>query len=185
VTLLYEHPSSLEHDTGAHPENAGRIRRIAQRLAEQPVAGLERVEPPRATREQLERVHDPEHVARIEALCAAGGGMIDLDTYASRGSWDAALRAAGAAADGAARLLAGEAESAFCLMRPPGHHAERAGAMGFCLLNNVAVGAAEALARGAERVFVLDWDVHHGNGTEEIFKASAEVEALGEELVAA
>ena len=175
VTLLYTHPSSYEHETGSHPENAGRIRAIEAALAETPVSGLRAVEPPRATREQLARAHDPEHLDAIEAFCAAGGGMIDLDTVASTGSWEAALRAAGAACDAVDRLLAGEERAAFCALRPPGHHAETGKAMGFCLVNQVAIAAEHARARGVERVLIFDWDVHHGNGTEEIFKESEHV----------
>jgi len=175
VTLLYTHPSSYAHETGAHPENAGRIRAIEAALDEASLSGLESVEPPRATHEQLARAHDPEHLAKIEAFCAGGGGMIDLDTVASAGSWEAALRASGAACDAVERLLAGEDDSAFCALRPPGHHAETDKAMGFCLVNQVAIAAEHARTLGAERVLVFDWDVHHGNGTEEIFKASSEV----------
>jgi acetoin utilization deacetylase AcuC-like enzyme len=175
VTLLYTHPSSYAHDTGGHPENAGRIRAIEAALDEASLPGLRAVEPPRATHEQLARVHDPEHLAGIEAFCATGGGMIDLDTVASEGSWEAALRATGAACDAAERLLAGDDASAFCALRPPGHHAETDKAMGFCLVNQIAVAAEHARTRGAERVLVFDWDVHHGNGTEQIFKASSEV----------
>jgi len=176
LTLFYSHPSSLEHETGGHPENAGRIRAIDAALDAAGWPGLERREPPRATREQLERVHTGAHVDAIEEFCASGGGMIDMDTIASEGSWEAALRGAGAGAEAAERLLAGESRAAFCGLRPPGHHAERDRAMGFCLFNNVAVAAEHAIAAaGAERVLILDWDVHHGNGTEEIFKASDRV----------
>ncbi|MDQ2676031.1 MAG: histone deacetylase [Actinomycetota bacterium] len=175
VTLLYTHPSSYEHETGTHPENAGRIRAIEKAIEEASPPGLEPTEAPRATREQLARAHEEAHLDAVESFCAAGGGMIDLDTVASRGSWEAAARAAGAACDAAERLLAGEDTTAFCALRPPGHHAEPAKAMGFCLLNQVAVAAEHARAHGAERVLIFDWDVHHGNGTEEIFKGSPDV----------
>jgi acetoin utilization deacetylase AcuC-like enzyme len=133
------------------------------------------VEAPAAEREQLLRVHEVDHVDRIERLAADGGGMIDLDTVASSGSWEAALHSAGGAIHATERLLS-DGGFAFCGLRPPGHHAERERAMGFCLFNNVAVAAAHAIDRcGVERVLVLDWDVHHGNGTEAIFYGSAEV----------
>ena len=133
-------------------------------------------EAPRATREQLAAVHDPGHVDRIEALCERGGGAIDLDTVASEGSWEAALRAAGGACAAIDSMAAGDASAAFCGLRPPGHHAEENRAMGFCLFNNVAVAAAHARRSGvADRVLILDWDVHHGNGTEEIFRADPDV----------
>ena len=174
--LYVQHPSSLEHDTGSHPENAGRLRAIEAALEAAGWPGLERVEAPAASREQLHRVHAPEHVDAIEAFCARGGGMIDMDTRAGERSFEAALHAAGGAAWAAERLLAGEERFAVCALRPPGHHAERDRAMGFCLFNNVAVAAAHALeACGADRVLVLDWDVHHGNGTEAIFAASRDV----------
>ena len=174
--LYLSHPLSLEHETGGHPENKRRLAAIESRLESLDWLGLDRDEAPEATREQLERVHTPEHVSAIEQFCERGGGMIDLDTVASPRSFDAALRSAGGAASAAERLLAGEAGFAFCGLRPPGHHAERATAMGFCLFNSVAVAAAHAVAEcGAERVLVFDWDVHHGNGTQDIFYESGEV----------
>ena len=176
MTLYYSHPSSLEHLTGAHPENPGRIEALESALAAAGWPGLERRQAPRAERDQIARAHEPAHIDAIEAFCAAGGGMIDMDTVASEGSWEAALRSAGGACDATDRLLSQEADAAFCGLRPPGHHAERDRAMGFCLFNNVAVAAAHGLATaGAERVLILDWDVHHGNGTEAIFKASDQV----------
>jgi acetoin utilization deacetylase AcuC-like enzyme len=176
MTIYLTHPSSLEHDTGPHPENAGRLRAIEAALREAGGIRLERAEAPAATAEQLERVHSRSHVQAIEALSERGGGMVDMDTVASAGSWNAALHAAGGAAWAAEALLGGAADAAFCALRPPGHHAERERAMGFCLFNNVAVAAAHALAAcGAKRVLVLDWDVHHGNGTEAIFARSADV----------
>ncbi len=175
MTLLYKHPASYGHDTGAHPENAGRIRAIEAAIEAASLPGVAEIEAPRASLEQLSRAHDPEHLTAIAGFCEAGGGMIDLDTIASEGSWEAALRAAGAACDAVDRLLAGEDSAAFCALRPPGHHAERSKSMGFCLVNHIAVAAEHARSRGVDRVLVFDWDVHHGNGTEEIFKASASV----------
>jgi acetoin utilization deacetylase AcuC-like enzyme len=173
--LYVRHPSSYEHDTGGHPENARRLSAIEEALSGRDWLGLELVEAPRAQREALLRVHSAAHIDSIEALSARGGGMIDLDTVASAGSWEAALHAAGGAMHAAERLIA-EGGFAFCGLRPPGHHAERDRAMGFCLFNNVAVAVADALENVAtERVLVLDWDVHHGNGTEAIFYDSAEV----------
>jgi len=176
VGLYFSHASSLDHDTGAHPENASRLRAIEAALDEAGWPGLERVEAPAATREQLARVHNPEHIDAIERFAASGGGMLDVDTIGSEGSFEAALHAAGGPVNAAERLLAGEDRFAFCALRPPGHHAEAARAMGFCLFNNIAVASAHAIeAAGAKRVLVLDWDVHHGNGTEAIFARSDEV----------
>jgi acetoin utilization deacetylase AcuC-like enzyme len=177
VDLHYlRHQSCLQHDTGGHPESARRLLAIERALSERDWLGMEPVEAPAAAREQLLRVHDPALIDSIEALSAKGGGMIDMDTIASAGSWEAALHAAGAAVWAVDRLLGDGGGAAFCGTRPPGHHAERATAMGFCLFNNAAVAAAHARAEhGAERVLVLDWDVHHGNGTEEIFYGSPDV----------
>jgi acetoin utilization deacetylase AcuC-like enzyme len=144
-------------------------------MSERDWLGMELVEAPAATREQLERVHTAAHLDLIQELSQRGGGPIDLDTVASAGSWNAALHAAGGAVAAAERLLS-VGGFAFCGLRPPCHHAEADRAMGFCLCNNVAVGAAHAIAElGVERVLVLDWDVHHGNGTEAIFYDSPQV----------
>jgi acetoin utilization deacetylase AcuC-like enzyme len=168
--LYLSHPSSLLHDTGPHPENAGRIRVVESTLEAAGWPALDRAEPPAAERAWLERVHEPALIDKVERTCAAGGGAIDLDTVVVAASWEAALRAAGAAAEASRALLAGEHGFAFCGLRPPGHHAESNRSMGFCLFNNAAVGTAHGLAEcGAERVLILDWDVHHGNGTAEIF----------------
>ena len=176
MILYYSHPSSYRHDTGAHPENAGRLRAIEAALDENAWEGIERVEAPAATREQIARVHTEAHIDAIESLSARGGGMIDLDTVASADSYEAALHAAGGAAAAAERMLSGDARASFAALRPPGHHAERDTAMGFCLFNNAAVAARHAIdACGAERVLILDWDVHHGNGTEAIFAAAPDV----------
>ncbi len=176
MTLYVSHPSSHLHETGGHPENAGRLVAIEAALERAQSLELERLEAPAATREQLIRVHDAQHVEAIQAFCNSGGGMVDMDTVASPDSFEAASRAAGGAVAAAERLLAGEARAAFCGLRPPGHHAERQRAMGFCLFNSAAVAAQHAIdACGAQRVLILDWDVHHGNGTEAIFAASSEV----------
>jgi acetoin utilization deacetylase AcuC-like enzyme len=176
VGLYLRHPLSFEHDTGAHPENAQRIRAIEAALEADRWHGLEVEEAPTATLEQIGRVHSRAHIDAIEAISARGGGMIDLDTVASARSYDAALRSAGAAVHAVDRLLAEGGGFAFCGLRPPGHHAERARAMGFCFFNNLAIGVAHALeAHGTERAMVVDWDVHHGNGTQEIFYSSPRV----------
>jgi acetoin utilization deacetylase AcuC-like enzyme len=174
--VLFHHPSGLEHDTGSHPERAARVVAVERALAECDWLGYGVRTSPEATRSQLEAVHDPEHVARIEHLCAHGGGMIDMDTIASEGSWPAALHAAGGACALVDALLLGEAPAGAALHRPPGHHATARRAMGFCLFNNIAVAARHALdAHGLQRVMVVDFDVHHGNGTNDIFHEHREV----------
>ena len=138
--------------------------------------GWEREDAPRATRDHLSRVHPLGHVDLIADLCASGGGAIDLDTSAGPGTYEAALRASGGAVALVDALLRDGDPCGVSALRPPGHHAEKARAMGFCFFNNVAVAAAHArTAHGADRVLVFDWDVHHGNGTQEIFYASPHV----------
>jgi acetoin utilization deacetylase AcuC-like enzyme len=178
--LYFSHPACLEHDPWqrlpGHPERPERLRAIEAALAEKEWLGWERREAPAASTADLELVHSHEHVERIRDLCAAGGGAIDADTVAGEASWEAALRSAGAACAMTRSLVSGEASVGFAAGRPPGHHAEPERAMGFCLFDNVAVAASLALAElGLERVFVLDWDVHHGNGTAEIFRRRDDV----------
>jgi acetoin utilization deacetylase AcuC-like enzyme len=174
--VYLSHPASLEHDTGAHPERAARIVAIERELARHDWLGMERLEAPRVATETLTAVHPERYVRGIEELCLGGGGAIDSDTFVVEASYEAALRAAGGAVRLVDLLLAGEAPSGFSALRPPGHHAEPARAMGFCLFDNVAVAAQHALdAHGLERVLVLDWDVHHGNGTNAAFHASPQV----------
>jgi len=173
--LFFSHPACLEHDPGeglpGHPERPERLRAIEAALDARDWLGWERREAPAASEEELRLVHSAAHVERIRELCRSGGGSIDIDTFAGAASWEAALRSAGAACAMTRALLAGEAAAGFAAGRPPGHHAEPERAMGFCLFGNVAVAAALAIAElGVERVFVLDWDVHHGNGTAEIFR---------------
>jgi len=170
AVLLATHPAFLDHDTGpGHPERPARLGAVLDGLTHAGLlGGLTRVEPRPATRDELERVHPAAHLDRLEALCGAGGGHVDADTTCSAGSWDAALLAAGAGVDAVERLERGEADAAFLTVRPPGHHARPAQAMGFCLVNNVAVAAAHLAERG-ERVLVVDYDAHHGNGTQDVF----------------
>ncbi len=175
--VLLRHPSSLEHDTGPHPENARRIVAIERALADRDWLGWDVRLSPAAERASIEAIHPPAHVARIEAICERGGGMIDMDTIVSPGSFRAALHAAGGATAMVDALLGAEgAPAAASLHRPPGHHAEPAQAMGFCLFDNVAIAAQHALdEHGAQRVMIVDWDVHHGNGTNAIFHERADV----------
>ncbi|MDP2710423.1 MAG: histone deacetylase [Solirubrobacteraceae bacterium] len=171
VPVLFRHPSSLRHDTGPHPENANRIAAIQQALSEHEWLGWDVRLSPAATRAQIAAIHPPEHIDRIEALSRSGGGTIDAETIVSPGSFQAMLHAAGGAVALVDALLGSErAGVGASLHRPPGHHAERARAMGFCLCNNIAIGAQHALdVHDARRVLILDWDVHHGNGTNAIF----------------
>ena len=172
--LYFSHPASLAHDTGAgHPERAGRITAIEDELGRRAWLGWERREAPAAAEALITAVHSERHLTQVRAMAAAGGGSLDPDTPVSPGSWTAALHAAGGACAMAEALLAGECAVAFSAARPPGHHAKHDAGMGFCLVNNVAVAARHAIdALGARRVLIIDWDVHHGNGTNDIFRAS-------------
>jgi acetoin utilization deacetylase AcuC-like enzyme len=176
VVLLGRHEEFAAHDTGRwHPERAERLASVFAGLEDSPAAAVTvAFEPRRATRAELEVVHDASYIERIEDHCLSGGGHLDEDTVAAPASFDAALRAAGAGLDAVERLRNGEADSAFLAVRPPGHHALAGRAMGFCLFNNVAV-TAGLLASQGERVMVLDWDAHHGNGTQDIFYGQGEV----------
>jgi acetoin utilization deacetylase AcuC-like enzyme len=172
-TAYLSHPACLRHEmTPGHPESPERARSIeAQLQADGLFDLLQRHEAPRAGRAELERVHAADHVAAVFARAPQAGLVaLDPDTYMGPGTLEAALRAAGAALLATELVLEGRAANAFCNVRPPGHHAERNAAMGFCFFNNVAVGAAHALAQGIERVAILDFDVHHGNGTEDVFR---------------
>jgi len=176
TTLLYTHPACLEHDPGRHhPESAARLRAVLDALADPEFDRLERREAPEATLEDLLRVHPRRHVEHIlSAVPRSGYVGIDADTILSPASGEAALRAAGAVAAAVDAVMAGEVDNVFCAVRPPGHHAEPAQAMGFCLFNNVAVGALRARqAHRLDRVAVVDFDVHHGNGTQAAFETDA------------
>ncbi len=170
MLLLAASPALDHHDVGPHhPERPARVQAALSGID---AAGLRdaviALEPRRATQDELILVHPASYLEALRAFCEAGGGAIDPDTMAGPGSWDTALLAAGAALQVVDALARGDGDVAFVAARPPGHHALAAEPMGFCLLNNVAVAAASLAARG-ERVLVVDWDVHHGNGTQAIF----------------
>lgn len=173
--IWLRHDASLAHDIPGHPERPARIVGLERMAAAEGWFGWDVVEAPEATRAQLGLVHPASHVDSIERLTAGGGGFIDHDTACVPATWPAALRAAGGAVALVDALLSGSAPAGFAALRPPGHHAEADRAMGFCFFANAAIAAAHALRSGVERVLVFDWDVHHGNGTNEIFRFSDEV----------
>ncbi|MGA2259259.1 MAG: histone deacetylase [Thermoguttaceae bacterium] len=171
MTLLYRDARFLGHETGSHPERALRLRTVESHLdrtwlaaeCRQPTA-----EP--CDRRCLARVHNPAYIDEIWAFARAGGGYLDADTVCGPSSFDVAVLAAGTVVDAVRRVVGGEDVTALCLVRPPGHHALAGQAMGFCIFNNVAVGAASAIKEfGLERVLIVDFDVHHGNGTQAMF----------------
>jgi acetoin utilization deacetylase AcuC-like enzyme len=167
-SIWLRHDSVLLHDVPGHPERPARIRTLEAEMSAADWFGCSVLEAPAVAREALLAVHPASHVDAIEQLCAGGGGAIDADTYAVPATYEAALRAAGGAVALVDALLDGSAQFGVSALRPPGHHAERDRAMGFCFFNNVAVAARHA---GLERVLIVDWDVHHGNGTNDIFHA--------------
>lgn len=177
MTLLYTSPVFLEHDTGAHPERALRLATISRHLDAEGLA--QKCSHPQwspAAREQIGRLHPEPWYDVVRDFAAAGGGRIEADTVVSERSFDAATLAAGAVCDAVSRVLNGEDKTALCLVRPPGHHAVPKGAMGFCLFNNIAIGAKEAIAaHRLDRVLIVDWDVHHGNGTQDMFWTDEQV----------
>jgi len=176
TTLFFTHPACLDHDPGRHhPESAARLRAVLDALADPEFDQLERREAPEAALEDLLRVHPRPQVERLlRAVPKSGHAAIDADTVLSPSSGAAALRAAGAVVAAVDAVVGEEADNAFCAVRPPGHHAEPGRAMGFCLFNNVAIGALRARAvHQLKRIAVVDFDVHHGNGTQAAFEADA------------
>jgi len=163
------HDSSLAHDIPGHPERPERIRALEEEMARRGWFGATLMEAPAVAREQLLAVHPESYVARIEEVCADGGGYLDPDTAAVPSTWEAAVRAAGGAVALVDALLGGSAPTGVSALRPPGHHAESERAMGFCIFNNIAVAAMDALDNGLDRVAIIDYDAHHGNGTQAAF----------------
>ena len=172
TTVLYTHRSSLSHDTSPrHPERVERIETVYGALSGASYQALIRKEAPAATADQLKRVHRGDYVQHLLANIPDDGyARLDADTVISPGSGEAALRAAGAIVGAVDDVMAGAVDNAFCAVRPPGHHAEPERGMGFCLFNNVAIGAMHArAAHGLKRIAIVDFDVHHGNGTQAMF----------------
>ena len=178
TAVLYT-PSFLEHETGVtHPENPHRVSLIKNTL--ETLTDLHWLEPTQAQEVDILRCHTPEHLELVHLACddakKYGRAALDLDTPVSAGSWNAALLASGGALNAIDSVMAGESENAFVLVRPPGHHATQDRAMGFCLFNNVAVGARYIQQKhNLERILIVDWDVHHGNGTQDIFYSDPSV----------
>jgi acetoin utilization deacetylase AcuC-like enzyme len=173
TTLLYSHPICIEHDPGqGHPECPDRLRSVMAGLNDDGFAALERHEAPEIDLKEVEQVHEPYYIEQVfEKMPTEGRVYLDPDTGMSPASGEASRRAAGAVCDAIDRVMKGDADNAFCAVRPPGHHAESSKAMGFCLFNSIAIGAMHGRARhGLEKVAVIDFDVHHGNGTQHTFE---------------
>ena len=173
MTILYTDPIFLKHETGGHPENPNRLRSILRLLDEHDLLSrCSKGEFSAISEAAATEVHDPGMLAAEKAMCAAGGGYLDPDTVVSPESFMVALAAAGAATAAVDAVLEGKDKNALCLIRPPGHHATPDRIMGFCLLNNIALAAHHARkVHGLNRILIVDWDVHHGNGTQDIFYA--------------
>lgn len=170
TAIVYD-PVFLKHETGLHPESPKRLEAIVSELKSSPFAGkLAWIKPVVATPSQLELIHTPEYVQLIEQKIREGAEYLDMDTIVCADSWEAALKAAGGVITAVRKVIGGEYKNAFCAVRPPGHHAEASRAMGFCLFNNVAIGARFAQRELAvSKVAIVDFDVHHGNGTQNAF----------------
>jgi len=180
MTVAYiSHADCGRHDTGwNHPEHVGRLRAIPRALRNDfdLYQAVEHLESRHATVDELAIAHDASYIAHVESVVAGGGGHLDADTVASEGSWDAARAACGAVLDGVDMAFDGRATRTFAAVRPPGHHALRARAMGFCLFGNIAIAAHYARQRhGAQRVLIVDWDVHHGNGTQALVEHEPDI----------
>jgi acetoin utilization deacetylase AcuC-like enzyme len=179
ATALISNSDCGRHDTGwGHPEHAGRLRAIPKALRDDPELfhRVQHVESRHASVDELALAHDRTYIETVKSCAESGGGRLDPDTVVSDGSWDAATAAAGAVLDGVDFAFGDGPRRSFCAVRPPGHHAVRSRAMGFCLFGNVAIGAHYARKKyGAERVLIVDWDVHHGNGTQALVEQERDI----------
>jgi len=175
VGLVYDE-LYLKHDYPDHPERKERLTAIMEALDKETLLReVSLIKPRRATAEEVALNHDLAYIQEVHDFCKAGGGFLDPDTYATQDSYDVALQAVGGVLEGIERILKKELEAVFCAVRPPGHHAEYAKAMGFCLFNNVAVGARYLQRKGVEKIFIVDFDAHHGNGTQRSFYQDSSV----------
>lgn len=166
----------LEHDTGTHPENGDRVAKTMEHLkSSSTFSSLETVNPVAATEDVIGLVHAKDMINRVKELSQNGGGSLDPDTLVSNKSFDVALLAAGGVTTAIDQVLSGKIKNAFCLCRPPGHHANKFKSTGFCVFNNIAIGAAHLKKQGIKKILIIDFDVHHGNGTQDIFYDDKEV----------
>ncbi|MCD5390524.1 histone deacetylase [candidate division NPL-UPA2 bacterium] len=171
ATGLIYHPDYLKHNLRVHPENAKRLTCIMRALEKEKIKEyLVNIPPRRATLEEIESVHQTDYINEVDSLCREGGGHLDADTYTSASSFQVALLAAGGVLAAVQAVIEGRVENALALVRPPGHHAEPGRGMGFCIFNNAAIAARYAQQEhGLKRVLIIDWDIHHGNGTQNVF----------------
>ncbi len=174
---VFTDPVFLQHETGRHPESPSRLEAIRRRLTDDRIRQLGTLGPiRRATIPEVTRIHGKDYIKRLEKMAADGGGRLDADTVMSAASFEVALKAAGTSIAAVDAVLRGESTRALALIRPPGHHALADEAMGFCLLNNIAIAAAHARAEHRlDRVLIVDWDIHHGNGTQDLFYSDGQV----------